>query len=165
MAFVRSWIQRSAGGRFGRVDLGAGDDLVHAASWLSHRCARASPNFLRWCCCLPRCPRHHGVYDDKMARACGRTVSFGHRRGVRHAGADRRRAPLFDYATTLDLLLDHLYGHERWLPDRCTHLRLCPAVVRRTWSFKSLWITNNYLPDAVFGKPRFRAAASSDDLF
>src|SRR5438552_519047 len=165
MAFGGSWVQRSIGGSFGRVGLGTGDDRVYAVSWLGHRCGRPSPNFLPWRLCLPGCPRCHGVHDHKMAGACRRLVSFSHWRGTRHAGAARSRATIFDDATTLNLLLGHLHGHERWLPDCGTHLRLRAADIRRTWSSKFLWITDNNVPDTVPGKPRFRDTAPSDDLF
>src|SRR5438105_10766654 len=165
MAFVRSRVQRSIGGSFSRVGLGAGDDRVHAVSRLANRRGRPSPNFFPWRLCLSGCPRGHGLHDDKMAGACRRLVSFGHRGGTRHAGADRRRAPIFDYATTLDLILDDLHGHERWLYDCGTHLRLRPPNVRSTWSFKSIWITDNYLPDDIPGKLWVCVPAYSVDFF
>src|SRR5947207_13532075 len=84
-----------------------------------------------------------------MAGACRRFISVGHRRGLGHTGADRRDAAIFDDATTLDLIIDHLYGHERWLPDSCSHFRLRPADVGRTWLVKCLCVSHNYLSNAV----------------
>src|SRR5207253_2401077 len=165
MAFVRSGVQRSIGGSFGRVGLGAGNDGIHAISWLGYRRRRPSPNFFSWREYLLGSARRHGLHDNKMAGAGRWLISASHRGGARHASADRRRAAVFDYATTLDLVLDHLHGHERWLPDCCTHLRLRPAILRRTWPSGSLWITDNYVPGAFPGEPRFRDPAFSGHLF
>src|SRR6266478_1669049 len=93
MAFVRSRVQRSIGGSFSRVGLGAGDDRVHAVSRLGNRRGRPSPNFFPWRLCLPGCPRGHGLYDDKMAGACRRLVSLGIGEAIRTAGVDAGARP------------------------------------------------------------------------
>src|SRR6266404_1559712 len=105
------------------------------------------------------------VYDDTLAGACRRIVSVSNRGGARHTGAHCGHAPLFDCATTVDLFLDDLHGHERWLSDCWQHFRLRAPLVRGVWLFKSPWIAHNDLPDAVSGKPRLRGTASTDDLF
>src|SRR5438132_5239593 len=165
MAFVRSRVQRSSSGSFDRVGLGAGDDRVHVIGGLAYRRARSSPNFFSRCHYLSDCSLDDGVYDDTLAGACRRFVSLSHRGSTRYAGADRSGAAIFDYATTLDLLLDDLHGDERWLSDRWQHFRLRAPFVRRVWLLKSPWIAHNNLPDTIPGKPRLRGTASADDLF
>ena len=165
MALIGSWVQRSSCRSFNRLGLGAGDDRVHALSRFAHGRARSAPNILLWRLRLLGCPSGDGLYRNTVAGTRRRFVPFGHRRGLRYAGPDRSYAAVFNDATTLHLLLDHLHGHECRLPDRGANFRLYPAVIRRTWSHNSLWIRDQRLPLAVSGKPRFRATASSDDLF
>src|ERR1035437_7332064 len=100
-----------------------------------------------------------------MAGAGRRAASFSHWRGPGLAGADCRHPTIFDDSATLDLLLNHLQCHERWLPDRSVDLRLRPADVGRTWSSRFLRISSNDLSHTVFGSPRVRDTASADDLF
>src|SRR5437667_5842935 len=165
MAFVRSRVQRSSSGGFDRVGLGTGDDRVHVVGGLAHRRARSSPNFFSRCHYLSDCSLDDGVYDDTLAGACRRFVSLSHRGSTRYAGADRSGAAIFDYATTLDLLLDDLHGDERWLSDRWQHFRLRAPFVRRIWLFKFSWIAHYDLSHAFPREPRLRGAAFPDDLF
>ena len=104
------------------MDLGSGDDCLHASRRLLHGRAGVAPDFLLWRVRLPLCTRGYGLQHFEVACACRRLGAVSHRRSPGDAGVNSGHAPLFYDETAIDRLLAHLHGDECRLSPRRAHL-------------------------------------------